>query len=306
MPALTDKQKADLKKHIDKVGGTPAEKKSHRMKMISRMSRGMSLAKAHKDIQEGQKKEKKAIKKFVKKNEGKKYLSNPTPKRLLLEAAEELGLRKSGPLKGRSGTSIHADDTKENFEFKSGKKVINPAQRNELLELTRIKSKASMLSKGSEPGRISKKGFNEKYLESRLVDAWKSYKGLDRGFGALRVITPQPDVKLTVGQPDKGGLTIYQPLTQRERELPAGEEGAKAPRFSAPGGASSRFGAASGITATRPESAASTDTYTRGIIVDGRVVPPREVREFYEHLAKYGSADKALSLHARAHIAGEA
>ena len=50
MAKLTDKQKEDLKKHVDKVGGTPAEKKSHRMQMISRMARGMSLKEAHADL----------------------------------------------------------------------------------------------------------------------------------------------------------------------------------------------------------------------------------------------------------------
>ena len=49
---LTDKQKMDLKKHMDKVGKnmTPAERKSHRMKMLSRVSKGMSISAAHKDI----------------------------------------------------------------------------------------------------------------------------------------------------------------------------------------------------------------------------------------------------------------
>ena len=49
---MSDKQKADLKKHMDKVGKdmSPSEKKSHRMKMMSRMRRGSSVSKAHKDI----------------------------------------------------------------------------------------------------------------------------------------------------------------------------------------------------------------------------------------------------------------
>jgi hypothetical protein len=49
---MSDKQKADLKKHMEKVGKdmTASEKKSHRMKMMSRMRKGMSVAKAHKDI----------------------------------------------------------------------------------------------------------------------------------------------------------------------------------------------------------------------------------------------------------------
>ena len=50
---LTDKQRTQLKKHMDKLkeGGMDAkELKSHRMKMMSRMRKGMSVAKAHKDI----------------------------------------------------------------------------------------------------------------------------------------------------------------------------------------------------------------------------------------------------------------
>ena len=54
MGKMTDKQKADLKKHMEKHKDlqdlTPSQLKSHRMKMMSRMRRGMSLAKAHKDI----------------------------------------------------------------------------------------------------------------------------------------------------------------------------------------------------------------------------------------------------------------
>lgn len=47
---LSDKQKADLKKHMDKLDLSASEKKSHRMKMMSRMRKGMSVGKAHKDI----------------------------------------------------------------------------------------------------------------------------------------------------------------------------------------------------------------------------------------------------------------
>jgi len=47
---MTETQKADLKKHMEKSGLTGSEAKSHRMKMMSRMRRGMSIAKAHKDI----------------------------------------------------------------------------------------------------------------------------------------------------------------------------------------------------------------------------------------------------------------
>jgi len=47
---LSDKQKAQLKKHMEKSGLTGSEAKSHRMKMMSRMRRGLSVARAHKDI----------------------------------------------------------------------------------------------------------------------------------------------------------------------------------------------------------------------------------------------------------------
>ena len=49
---LTDKQKADLTKHMTKVkvNMTTSEVKSHRMKMMSRMRSGMSIKKAHSDI----------------------------------------------------------------------------------------------------------------------------------------------------------------------------------------------------------------------------------------------------------------
>ena len=49
---LSDNQKADLNKHMSKVGKdmSASEKRSHRMKMMSRMRKGMSVGKAHKDI----------------------------------------------------------------------------------------------------------------------------------------------------------------------------------------------------------------------------------------------------------------
>tara|TARA_R100001591_G_scaffold74244_1_gene82292 strand:+ start:109 stop:390 length:282 start_codon:yes stop_codon:yes gene_type:complete len=51
---LTDKQKADLKNHMDKHKDlqdlTPSQRKSHRMKMMSRMLQGKSLKEAHKEI----------------------------------------------------------------------------------------------------------------------------------------------------------------------------------------------------------------------------------------------------------------
>lgn len=51
--SMSDKQKADLKKHMDKLkegGMSASELKSHRMKMMVRMKKGMTVAKAHKDI----------------------------------------------------------------------------------------------------------------------------------------------------------------------------------------------------------------------------------------------------------------
>lgn len=50
---LTQKQREDLKKHMDKLkkgGMSASEVKSHRMKMMARMKKGMTVAKAHKDI----------------------------------------------------------------------------------------------------------------------------------------------------------------------------------------------------------------------------------------------------------------
>ena len=50
---LTDKQKADLKKHMvkmEKGGMTKSEMKSHRMKMMGKMRKGMTVGKAHKAI----------------------------------------------------------------------------------------------------------------------------------------------------------------------------------------------------------------------------------------------------------------
>ena len=50
---MTDKQKSDLNKHMAKMekgGMSKSEMKSHRMKMMGRMRKGMSVAKAHKDI----------------------------------------------------------------------------------------------------------------------------------------------------------------------------------------------------------------------------------------------------------------
>ena len=51
---LSDKQKADLKKHMEKHKDlkdmTPSQLKSHRMKMMTRMRKGMSVSAAHKVI----------------------------------------------------------------------------------------------------------------------------------------------------------------------------------------------------------------------------------------------------------------
>jgi len=51
--ALSASQKEQLKKHMDKLkegGMEPMEIKSHRMKMMTRMKKGMSVKEAHKDI----------------------------------------------------------------------------------------------------------------------------------------------------------------------------------------------------------------------------------------------------------------
>jgi hypothetical protein len=53
---LTDTQKQQLTKHMEKMkkgGMSASELKSHRMKMMGRMRRGMSVNKAHKDIMKG-------------------------------------------------------------------------------------------------------------------------------------------------------------------------------------------------------------------------------------------------------------
>ena len=50
---MTDKQKGDLKRFMDKKkkdGMSPSEMKSVRMKMMGRMRKGMSVNKAAKDI----------------------------------------------------------------------------------------------------------------------------------------------------------------------------------------------------------------------------------------------------------------
>jgi len=49
---LSEKQKADLKKHMDrhKDKMSPSEVKRHRMQMLVRMRRGLTISQAHKDI----------------------------------------------------------------------------------------------------------------------------------------------------------------------------------------------------------------------------------------------------------------
>tara|TARA_R100000541_G_scaffold13262_2_gene22120 strand:- start:731 stop:955 length:225 start_codon:yes stop_codon:yes gene_type:complete len=51
---MTDKQKQQLKSHMEKHKDlqdlTPSQLKSHRMKMMVRLRKGMSMASAHKDI----------------------------------------------------------------------------------------------------------------------------------------------------------------------------------------------------------------------------------------------------------------
>tara|TARA_R110000782_G_scaffold144498_3_gene237344 strand:- start:397 stop:651 length:255 start_codon:yes stop_codon:yes gene_type:complete len=49
---MTDKQKADLNKHMTKIGKdmSVSERRSHRMKMMGRMRKGETVGKAHKGI----------------------------------------------------------------------------------------------------------------------------------------------------------------------------------------------------------------------------------------------------------------
>ena len=52
MGKLTDKQKAQLKKHMDKHKDkmTTSEARRHRMGMMVRLRKGMSISAAHKDL----------------------------------------------------------------------------------------------------------------------------------------------------------------------------------------------------------------------------------------------------------------
>lgn len=55
---MTDEQKAQLNKHMakhKKAGMSASEMKSHRMKMMVRMRKGMTVAKAHNDLKKGSK-----------------------------------------------------------------------------------------------------------------------------------------------------------------------------------------------------------------------------------------------------------
>lgn len=52
---MTDAQKKALNKHMEKSGLTGSEAKSHRMKMMTRMRKGMSVTKAHNDIKKSSK-----------------------------------------------------------------------------------------------------------------------------------------------------------------------------------------------------------------------------------------------------------
>lgn len=78
MPSMTDKQKAALKKHMDAYKGD--DKKSHRMKMMARMLKGMSVKKAHSDIGKST---------FATKNKGKKNAKNPVGLDIFLEAMRD-------------------------------------------------------------------------------------------------------------------------------------------------------------------------------------------------------------------------
>ena len=51
---MTDQQKAALKRHMDQHKDlkdlSPSQLKSHRMKMMSRLRKGMTMAQAHRDV----------------------------------------------------------------------------------------------------------------------------------------------------------------------------------------------------------------------------------------------------------------
>lgn len=310
MPALTDKQKADLKKHVDKVGGTPAEKKSHRMKMISRMSRGMSLAKAHKDIAESQKKLVKDAKKFVKKNEGKRYgaIKNPAPADYLKEAAKEIlpNVVITSPKKETDRTVLSSDG--DILKFKVGSKEINVAERDRILDRALLKNTALVQSKDeTDPdkkrrGIVSKSGFDEAYFKARLPEAWESYTRNTRDPRPVKLSDPYP--------PAADGSRTNNELTflLSPEHVPSFESSVTA---SAPQGkiGKGKGFTASGTTGTTGSEKSSTteDTYNRRLVYnDNTTVPASRVLPFLTHLARFGSADKALSRHARARLAKEA
>tara|TARA_R110001599_G_scaffold312366_1_gene519937 strand:- start:207 stop:506 length:300 start_codon:yes stop_codon:yes gene_type:complete len=47
---MSEKQKADLRKHMEKTGLTGTEAKKHRMGMMVRVRRGMTIKSAHADL----------------------------------------------------------------------------------------------------------------------------------------------------------------------------------------------------------------------------------------------------------------
>ena len=75
-----------LKKHMDAYKGD--DKKSHRMKMMTRMLKGMSVKKAHADIGKSA---------FAKKNKGKKNAKNPVDIQLIRDAIAEYNAERNPP-----------------------------------------------------------------------------------------------------------------------------------------------------------------------------------------------------------------
>ena len=59
---LSDAQKAALKKHMEGYKGSDV--KSHRMKLIGRMAKGMSIDEAHKAVMSGGKKQEEGPKSY--------------------------------------------------------------------------------------------------------------------------------------------------------------------------------------------------------------------------------------------------
>ena len=50
LPKLTEKQREDLRSHMEKSGLTGAAAKRHRMQMMSRLRKGMTMKAAHADV----------------------------------------------------------------------------------------------------------------------------------------------------------------------------------------------------------------------------------------------------------------